>query len=216
MYSYQEIRSIDTGGITYLEPMQGTADWYWGSDYDSGDLYEAEEIHRMGKPVRPNKLVLVRYPEGEPVWPVEPKPGQYFGRPVFWDGKVVLLLVDFPAGEIRLLTFDGEKTEPLVTLPLSSVKDCYNLMLHTAPLTLTRQSADHEFQIVWPEQVSFSIHPHDSFYFRDGDRLYFSRWQEDPDYREESVVRDARTGAVLEIRPGTLMDLPDGQIWRLG
>lgn len=212
---YRTIKDIHTEGISYLAPMEGTRDWYWGSDYDSGDLYEAEEIHRMGKPVRPNRFVLVRYPTGETVRPVAPRPGQYFGRPVFWDGKVILLLVDFPAGEIRLLTFDGEKTEPLVTLPLSSVKDCYNLMLHISPLMLARQAADHEFQIVWPERVSFPIDPHDSFDFRDGDRLYFSRWQEDPDYREESVVRDLTTGEVLEVRPGALMELPDGQVWRL-
>ena len=211
---HRTIKDIHTEGISYLAPMEGTRDWYWGSDYDSGDLYEAEEIHRMGKPVRPNRFVLVRYPTGETVRPVAPRPGQYFGRPVFWDGKVVLLLVDFPTGEIRLLTFDGEKTEPLVTLPLSSVKDCYNLMPHTAPLCLTRQAGDR-FQIVWPERVSFPIDPHDSFDFRDGDRLYFSRWQEDPDYREESVVRDLTTGEVLEVRPGALMELPDGQVWRL-
>ena len=212
---HRAIKEIKTDGITYLKPMEGTRDWYWGSDYDSGDLYEAEEIHRMGKPVRPNKFVLVRYPTGETIRPVEPRPGQYFGRPVFWDGKVILLLVDFPAEAIRLLTFDGEKTEPLVALPLSAVKDCYNLMLHISPLMLTRQSADHEFQIVWPERVSFPIGPHDSFDFRDGDRLYFARWQEDPDYREESVVRDLTTGEVLEVRPDTLMELPDGQVWRL-
>ena len=209
------IKTIETGGITFLEPLKGSPDWYWGSDYDSGDLYEAEEIHRMGKPVRPNRLVLVRYPEGETVRPIEPRAGQYFGSPVFWEGRVVLLLVDFPAGEIRLLTYDGERTEPLATLPLSAVKDCYNLKLHTAPLMLTRQSADHEFQILWPEQVSFPIGPRESFYYRDGDQLTFSRWQEDPDYREEDVIRDLHTGMVLEIRPGTLLELPDGQIWRL-
>ena len=88
-------------------------------------------------------------------------------------------------------------------------------MLHISPLMLARQAADNEFQIVWPERVSFPIDPHDSFDFRDGDRLYFSRWQEDPDYREESVVRDLTTGEVLEVRPGALMELPDGQVWRL-
>ena len=46
-----------------------------------------------------------------------------------------------------------------------------------------------------------------------GDRLYFSAWFEDPDYREEVVVRSFATGAVAERIPGALMEMPDGQRW---
>ena len=38
---HRTIKDIHTEGISYLAPMEGTRDWYWGSDYDSGDLYEA-------------------------------------------------------------------------------------------------------------------------------------------------------------------------------
>ena len=38
---------------------------------------------------------------------------------------------------------------------------------------------------------------------------------EDPDYREEVVVRDAASGAVIERRPGALWRMPDGQMWIL-
>ena len=103
--------------------------------------------------------------------------------------------------------------KPIVTLPRGAVRDCYNLMLHLTPLCLTRQTGD-TFEIVWPERVAFPIPPQETFCFRAGERLYFSKWFEDPDYREELVVRDL-TGAVLAQRPGTAQTMPDGQLWTL-
>ena len=44
---------------------------------------------------------------------------------------------------------------------------------------------------------------------------YTSVWYEDPDYREELLVRDYNTGEVLERIPGSLRSMPDGQNWLL-
>ncbi|MFR4440880.1 MAG: hypothetical protein ACLT46_14295 [Hungatella sp.] len=46
-------------------------------------------------------------------------------------------------------------------------------------------------------------------------KLSFNRWYENPDYREETVVRQYPTGKILEIMPGSLWELPDGQHWGL-
>ena len=43
------MKRIVTNGITNLEPLQGSSEWYWGSDYASNDLYEAEELFRAWK-----------------------------------------------------------------------------------------------------------------------------------------------------------------------
>ena len=130
---------------------------------------------------------------------------------------MILLLVDFPKGEIRILIFretDGT-TEPLAVLPLSAVEDCYNLMLEASPLMLTRSAHDNQFQIIWPERRDFAIEDHEFFEFLEGNRLYTSVWYEDPDYREELLVRDYNTGKLLERIPGSLRSMPDGQNWLL-
>ncbi len=211
-----EVRRIRTGGIAWLRPLEGSGGWYWGTDYTSGDLYEAEELYRDGHRIRQNRLILVHGPEGRVVEPVRAAAGQYFGLPVWDGGTAVLLLADFPAGELRLLRYDdadGSLT-PVVTLPRSAVEDCYNLMPHQNPLCLTRQTAER-FQILWPERADFPIHPAESFCFRAGDRLWFSRWYEDPDYREEVVIRHFPDGVVLDRFPGSLNTMPDGQQWLL-
>ena len=211
------MKRIITNGITNLEPLAGSSKWYWGADYASGDLYEAEELFRSGHPIRKNRLVLVRCPEGTVYEPVCTKPGQYLGRPAYHNGQVVLLLVDFPKEEIRILSFDEAKKtiEPLAVLPLSVVADCYNLMLETPPLMLTRSAHHNQFQILWPERRDFAIEDHEFFEFLEGNRLYTSVWYEDPDYREELLVRDYDTGELLERIPGSLRQMPNGQKWLL-
>ncbi|MBE6989184.1 MAG: hypothetical protein E7426_00365 [Ruminococcaceae bacterium] len=209
------MKRIRTGGIGYLAPLSGSGEWYWGTDYTSGDLYEAEELYRSGHRIRQNRLILVHWPDGRVAEPVTAREGQYFGLPA-WDGAPVILLADFPAGEIRLLRCDdgADAATPVAVLPLAEIEDCYNLMPHTAPLMLTRQTAGR-FQVLWPERADFAIHAEETFCFRDGEKLYFSRWYEDPDYREEVVVRRMPDGAVLEQFRGSLLELSDGRQWLL-
>lgn len=212
------MKRIEIQGITYIEPLDGSrGEWYWGTDYVHGDLYEAEELFRDGHPVSQNKLVFVHYPDGRSIQPIAEKQGRYFGRPIFYQGKLTMLMVDFPAGTIHIIQFDDalNQVTPLADIPLSAVKDCYNLMLKTEPLMLTRQGMDDQFQIIWPEHAAFPIGERESFLFREEKMLYFATWREEPEYQEEILVRSMDTGEILERIPGTLMSMPDGQRWIL-
>lgn len=60
------MKEIETHGILDLQPLWGSP-WYWGTDYASGDLYEAEELYRDG---------------------------QYFAAPLWMDGSAVLPMPD--------------------------------------------------------------------------------------------------------------------------
>lgn len=71
-------------------------------------------------------------------------------------------------------------------------------LLEASPLMLTRSAHDNKFQILWPEGRDFAIEDHEFFEFLEGNRLYTSVWYEDPDYREEVLVRDYDTSEVQE------------------
>ena len=81
------MKRIVTNGITDLEPLAGSSQWYWGADYASGDLYEAEELFRSGHPIRKNRLVLVRCPEGTVYEPVCTKPGSIWRNQCILTGR---------------------------------------------------------------------------------------------------------------------------------
>ena len=210
------MKAIDIHGMTNMELVRGgTDEWYWATDYIHGDLYEAEELFRQGHPVRSNRLYLIHYPDGTAYEPLPPADGQYLGTPVYDDSSIVLLVVNFTESVICILRFlhQQEKIQEIVQLPLSAVKDCYNLILHASPLSLTGQPNDGAFEIIWPEQVCFIINDRETLNFRDGDKLYFNIWYEDPDYREETLVRSVQDGSILERLPGDIRIMPNGERW---
>lgn len=210
------MKTIDLQGMTNMELVRGgTDEWYWSTDYIHGDLYEAEELFHMGHPVQSNRLYLIHYPDGTVYEPVPAVDGQYLGYPVYDNGAVALLAVNFPEGIIRILRFERGETKVVEQIPLSAVRNCYNLMLHTSPLSLTRQPDDNTVELVWPEQVRFTIEGRESLNFRDGDKLYFTVWYEDPNYREETIVRSLRDGTILDRFLGDIRIMPNGDKWRL-
>ena len=212
------MRIIQTDGITNINELKNSGGWHWGTDYTGGDLYEAEELFRGEHEICCNRLIFLHFPDGRMVEPIKATAGQYFGTPVFYREQVYLLMVDFSAEKILISRWhpDADIVDHLTELPLSSAIDCYNLKLHAGKeLVLLRQGGSEPFQIVWPEKAEFPIGEREGFEFRDGDRLYFSRWEEDPNYREEVVVRQFPTGEVLEVVSGSLQEFPMGQFWLL-
>ena len=211
------MKIIETNGITYLEKFDCCSEWYWGTNYTSGDLYEAEEIYLSGKEIEPNRLIFVRYPDGTVFEPIKPDKSQYFGMPAYVDGLIYILRVSFEEKKIRIYqcSQDMDNNVLIVELPLNTVKDCYNLKIDGNPLMLTRQGGENRFQIIWPDQVEFDIGIRENFCFKRDDKLYFSEWHEDPDYREEINIREYPTGKLIEKISGAEMILPDGQSWIL-
>lgn len=211
------MRTINMQGITHLQELEGTAKWLWGTDYIHGDLYEAEELFYNNHKIKANTLLFVSYPAGEVIQPIKAQDGQYFGKPIYYDNHIVILLVDFNEKMIKLEQYDETslKVKNIAAIPLSEVQDCYNLMPDIEPLMLTRQGKENLFEIIYPDRIQFPIGNTESFYFRNGDKLYFSAWFEDEEYREEVIVRDFSTGEVIEKIPGSMTMMPDGQVWVL-
>ncbi|MBR2571008.1 MAG: hypothetical protein IKE30_02610 [Clostridia bacterium] len=216
------MKTIDTGGITWIEPVPGgTSEWYCGIGPDSSDAYDAEKLYRAGERVAGNEICLIHYPDGAVYKPVPRTEGTHMGKPVFLDGAIYFPRVDFKESVIRIFRFDcaGHEVTTLTTLPLAIVKNCWNLALHTSPLCLARQGNDGIFEIVWPERVSFALHPHEGFFLRERNRLYFTKWYEEgegADYRywEETIVRDL-AGSPVEVLQGDVRVMPNGEMWHL-
>ncbi len=211
------MKTINIQGITYLERLEGSSQWYWGTNYIHGDLYEAEELFKDNHNIKSNTLLFISYPEGEVIEPIKPQDGQYFGIPIYYNNHIVILLVDFNQQQIRIEQYDENLsiTSTIVSIPLNEVKDCYNLMLRTSPLMLTRQGNENKFEIIYPDKIQIPIGSNESFYFRKDENLYFSAWFEDDEYREEVIIRNINTGKIIEKKSGAITVMPDGQAWLL-
>lgn len=208
---------IQTGGISYCNPLEGTGVWYWGMDDTHGDLYEAEELFLGKSVIESNRLIFLKYPEGTMYEPIKAEKGQYIGTPVYSEGEIFCPVVDFIDRKIRICkcSEEMERVSVIAEISLDEVKDCYNLMLEPMPLMLIRQGGEGDFQILWPDQADFAIDERESFVCREGNQLIFSRWYEDPDYREEMIIRAFPSGEIIKRMDGNVMLMPDGSKWIL-
>ena len=207
-----EFKTLYTGNISYLEAVEGSSRWLWGSDFTSGDLYEAEELYTDHHRIRRNRLIFVNCEETKVYEPICAKDGQYFGMPVFEDGKLMILLADFPANEVRIISFDPreDSLETEAVISRKDFRDCYNLRLQRDPLLLTRSSGD-AFEIIWPYRKSYVFSATETFCFMREGKMYTSRWYEDPDYREETLIRDSEDGHLIETIPASLLMCEGGE-----
>lgn len=210
------MKVIETNGITYIELLAENSEWYCGTNFANGDLYEAEEVYRDGQVIKPNRVIFIHYPDGKLVEPIKLTDNQYLGRPTQIDGIIYMLLVEFDKGLIKIIDCGNafEHLNTMAEFPLSDVKDCYNLLLKGSPLMLTRQGGDNDFEVIWPEIISFAIGNTEAFLYKKDDMLIFSRWFEDPDYREEIVTRDY-AGNIIDVTPGNIFVTPTGEEWIL-
>lgn len=210
------MKEIALNGLTNLEMVKGTAEWYWSMDYTNGDLYEAQELFQKGK-ILCNHLYLVHYPDGKVYNNATlTEKGCYFGKPVYDNGFVMLLQVNFVKNKINLFRFEAmrDETVKIAEVSLCEIKDCYNLCLHTSPIMITRQ-CDNYFEIIYPEKISFTVTNRESFLFREGQKLYFNHWYECPEYGEETIVRMLPEGNIVEKFEGDIYIMPNGEKWHL-
>ena len=199
------------------ERIEGTDEWYCCKIAKNCfcDLYEAEEIVKAGQVYEGMTCVLIHYPDRNVYYPFVTKENVYVDAPVYWDGALYFLVVDFTAKKIEIVAFDTVmyEIETIVELSLDEVEDCYDLMLRVAPVLLVRDGNKDGLDVIYPEKKHFKMSKHEVFLFKDGEKMYFSEWQEDPEYRETVVVRDWNTGKEVERFDGQLWRMPNGDVW---
>lgn len=212
---------IKIDGVTdcYPEQIEGTTEWYYCKESKNSfcDLYEAEEIIKAGEKFNGMNCHLIHFPEGTVHSPFEYRENLYVESPVWDDGKIFFLSVDFCEQIIQISRYFPEerRLEIIKELPLDTVEDCYNLTLKTSPLILCRDANKEVYEIFWPENKKIEIGKTEALLFRDGNDLYFSEWYEDPEYHENVIIRDIDTGKIKEKFDGYLCRLPNGVYWKI-
>lgn len=213
---YNDIKVINTEGIGNIQKLEGSLTWYWGQDWSCGDLYEAEEVYLSTGRVKGNRFLLIKYPEGEVIEPLPSVENNYFGLPVYDDGRVIFFRVDFANKKIVLYAYTDETKELCViaSLEMELINNCENLLLHRFPTFLSK--TDEQYcHILWPEKSSFALEENEVLYKREGKHLFTSKWKEDPSYSEEFLLREYPSGTIVHRQEGILIEMPNFDNWLL-
>lgn len=214
-----EIKKIEGILHGYPESIEGTKEWYCVPQTSDPfcDLYEAEEIYGVKGHYCGTTWHLLHAPEGKVYSPFACMENTYIVNPTYLQGKFYFLKVDFSGKTIQIHSYEpmGNVISEIAVLPLNTVKTCYNLFLKAYPLMLCQDTNENVLEVLWPERRTFPIGETEGFLFRDGENLYFSEWYENPEYHENIIVRDWKSGAVKEKREGYLYKLTDELYWEI-
>lgn len=210
-------------GLTdvYPERIEGTSEWYCCKIATNCfcDLYEAEEIVKMGNTYEGMTCVLIHYPDGQVYYPFVAKENVYVDSPVYWDGVLYFLLTDFSTRTVQIVAFNTNDFEQKIVTEfvLDEAETCYGMRLEVGPVMLIKDGRENLLEVLYPEKKIFKMGEHEVLDFRDGDKMYFSEWfeEEEPDYNyhEQVIVRDWNTGEEIERFDGQLKRMPNGDVW---
>lgn len=209
---------IDISTECCPEQIEGTSEWYSCKEPRDifCDIYDAEEMIKSGEKFPGMNCHLIHFPDGFVHSPFELRENLYIDSPVWDNGKLFFLSVDFDERLIYISCYfpEEKRLETIKVLPLDIVEDCYNLILQSSPPMLYRDGKDGVFEVVWPENKKIDIGKTESLLFRNGEDLYFCEWQDEPEYHENVIVRNVNTGKVREKFKGYLQRLPNGVYWK--
>lgn len=210
-------------GLTdvYPERIEGTSEWYCCKIATNCfcDLYEAEEIVKMGNTYEGMTCVLIHYPDGQVYYPFVAKENVYVDSPVYWDGVLYFLLTDFSTRTVQIVAFNTNDFEQKIVTEfvLDEAETCYGMRLEVGPVMLIKDGRENLLEVLYPEKKIFKMSEHEVLDFRKGDKMYFSEWfeEEEPDYNyhEQVIVRDWETGEEIERFDGQLKRMPNGDVW---
>ena len=201
----------------YPEKLDGTDSWYYGQWTSCAEAYEVTDFENKYPGTR---LYFIEYPSGKVFEPLKQEKNVFLERPVYEskDNSFGIIRYDFNKEVIQALIFKPEYSSVrlLTEIPFSKVGDMKNVRLIISPFALVKHDVQGDaVDFLWPKEMHIEFEENEGLYFQDDGKLYMSKWIEDPDYREESIIRDVETGQILERSPGYLRRMSDGSIWKM-
>lgn len=201
----------------YPEKVDGTDSWYFGQWTPCSEAYEVPEF---GNKYPGTKLYFIEYPSGKVFEPIKQEVNVFLERPIYEhrDNSFGIIRYDFNKEVIQVLIFRPEcySVNTITEIPFLKFGDMINVRLIISPFALVKHDVHKDaVEFIWPKERNYEFEKNESLYFQDEGQLYLTKWIEDPDYREEIIVRDAKTGKILERSPGYLRRMPDGSMWKM-
>lgn len=201
----------------YPERIEGTDAWYYGQWTPCSEPYEVPEYNNeyLG-----TKLFLIEYPSGKIHEPIKSERNIFLTRPVYdnKDESFGFLRYDFNGYTLQVVLYNPKRATIEIPYELTLTKDeklpIYGLII--SPIALISYEMNHDrVNYIWPANKQIQLEENEFLKFQTGDKLYSSKWVENPDYSEEYIVRDAESGDIIERNPGYLKKMPNGLIWLL-
>lgn len=202
----------------YPEKIDGTAVWFYckvPNDIDVEDLLNTQDDYTF----KGNQLYLI-HSSGRLFEPIKQEKWVYLSEPVYNidDNAFSIVKYDFNKKTIQIIKYDIEADACSVIgeLPLSKGGDLINVRILKNSYVLVKQDCLNDVaDILFPAEKKIKLEEQEGLVLINDKKLVSFKWYEDPDYREEIIIRDYETTEIIERKDGYVTIMPNGEIWML-
>lgn len=200
----------------YPEKIDGTSEWFYCNLSGGVDV---EDILDFQNDYTGNRLYLIHI-SGKIFEPVKQEKNVYLSEPVYNvdDNAFAIVKFDFNKKIIQILRYDIETDHCSVVgeVPLSKGGDLINVgVLQNSYILVKHENLDDSAVFLYPVEKSLQLEEHEGLYLLNDNKLISFKWIEDPDYREEIIIRDYVTNEIIERKDGFNAIMPNGEFWLL-
>lgn len=213
-----KIRKLKGCEKIYPENIDGTAEWFYCKDPIS--LYPDDILLKGDDYVFEGTQLYIIHISGKMLEPIKQEQNVFLSHPVYntGDNAFAIIKYDFTKKIIQIVKYDiGKDTCSTVgEIPLSKGGDLINLsILENSYMLVKSEILEDTAILLYPFEKEIQLEEHETIHSINGNKLICEKWIEDPDYREEIIIRDFETNQILERKDGYIRTMPNGETWLL-
>lgn len=161
------------------------------------------------------RLIMLNI-QGEMFEPVKREENVFVSEPFYNidEDKFLVIRIDFNKQVIELIKFSTSQNdaEVIFDMALKNGGDLINLIVIRNSDFFGKYEGEN-FKIFYPKNMLVFLKKNESIYAVNDDKFICSKWIEDPEYREEIIIRNISDGEITDRKPGYSEIMPNGELW---
>lgn len=196
----------------YAEHIDGTDKWFYCQIPNS--VYP-DDLLDTNYEFEGTRLILLNI-QGEMYEPIKKEKNVCLSEPFYNidEDKFLVIRTDFNKQTIELIKFSTNQNdaEVIFDMLLENGGDLINLKVIRNSNILGKYEGEN-FKMFYPKNMLVSLEENESIYAVNNDKFICSKWIEDPEYREEIIIRNIFDGEITDRKPGYSEIMPNGELW---
>lgn len=196
----------------YAEHIDGSDKWFYSQIPNS--VYP-DDLLDANCEFEGTRLIMINI-QGEMFEPIKRKMNVCLSQPFYNvdENKFLVIRSDFNNQVIQLIKFSSTLNDVtmIFEMPLQNDEDMINLMV-VRNSDIFAKYENEKFKMFYPYITSFQLEEHESVFAVNNNKFICSKWFENPDYKEEIIIRSIPDGKIIDRKLGYSEIMPNGELW---
>lgn len=207
-----KLKEFSNSESIYAEHIEGSDKWFY-CQIPNG-VYP-DDLLETGYKFDGTCLMMINI-QGEIYEPVKREENVFVSEPFYNidEDKFLVITIDFNKQVIELIKFSTSQNdaEVIFDMALKNGGDLINLIVIRNSDIFGKYEGEN-FKMFYPKNMLVFLEKNESIYAVNDDKFICSKWIEDPEYREEIIIRNISDGEITDRKPGYSEIMPNGELW---